>query len=57
MSEVRTKKLAIIAIVYVFVRVSIGEVCLEKQCLIKLLDPSKDTTPEVTDVQCVIRKR
>ena len=55
MGEVKSKKRAIITINYVVVGDSVDEVYLEKQRPIKLLNSLKDTTPKITDVQCVIK--
>ena len=35
----------------------VDEVYLEKQRLIKLLNSLKDTTPEITEFQCVLKER
>jgi hypothetical protein len=35
----------------------VNEVYLEKQRLIKLLNSLKDTTPEITEFQCVLKER
>ena len=35
----------------------VDEVYLEKQSLIKLLNSLKDTTPEITEFQCVLKER
>lgn len=35
----------------------VDEVYLEKQRLIKLLNSLKDTTPEITEFHCVLKKR
>ena len=57
MSEVNTKKRAIITINLVFVGDGVDEVYREKQCMIQLLNSLKDTTAEITDFQCVFKER
>ena len=57
MSEVKTKQHAIITIGYVFVGDGVDEIYLEKQCLKKLLNSLKDTTPEITEFHCVLKER
>ena len=57
MSEVKTKKRKITTIHQVFVGNKVNEVYLEKQRLIKLLNSLKDTTPEITEFQCVLKER
>ena len=57
MSEVKTKKRALINIDYIFTGDGVDDVYMEKKRLKKWLESLKETTPEITDVQCIIQER